>query len=487
MKVINGCLYIESKEDENIVPLLMGYRRARGSNLVRFEDNVVNRIVLGLQPLQLRPTPATQWDGLEDYQNEDVVRMIQLGNVLNRNKMGAGKTVETIVALKAQELSDIVIVAPKPTLLQWQQQTEKWWPQRAGHIKVRSIGTDITILNYEMLRSTAVMGKLRNHRHDAVVFDEVHKIKNRNTQRTTAAKLIPAGVHIGLTGTPILRKPDDLWSELHAVDPLYSGSSYWAFTDYFCNVVMGEHGQEIEGVTQDPNRLAILHKLRDLVTVYSEKGASTNKRVVDVLVEMTAPQKALYKRIKELTFAELPDNCTIPNGAVLATRLQQATSWPGLFEEANAGAKFEWIGEFCKDTDEQILILTKFANTALALYSYLVNDGTSCTLYTGRQSSRLQQENKERFLCKGCQVLIGTIDAAGTGVDGLQQVARLGIMMEQDWSPEINEQCEDRLNRRGQTEQVIWYYLKCDKTFDKHVATVNLKKADSIRACLEDE
>lgn len=486
MRVLNGCLYIEDVQDESVVSYLLGYRRSRGSSLVRFEDNIVNRIVLGLQPVQVNSVPDCQWNGLEDYQNLDVVKMIQLGNVLNRNRMGLGKTVETITALRAQDIHDAVIVAPKPVCQQWATQYGVWWPEMSGYITVGAIGPETSIINYEKLLQPATMRKLRNHRHQAVVFDEVHKLKNRKSQRTAAAELIPAGVHIGLTGTPILRHPDDLWSELHVIDPMYSGSSYWAFTQYFCHTVLGEHGRSIEGLTQDSARLAILQKLLDAVSISNNVEVAKGKRRVEVVLEMSKAQKTLYDRVKGLVLKELPENCTIANGAVLLTRLMQVTSWPEQFGCNHAGAKFEWIKEFCSNTEEQILILTKFAETAKALYQYLRASGTSCAIYTGQQTGESHRENKSLFISQKAQVLIGTIGAVGTGMDGLQ-VARLGIMLERDWSPEINEQCEDRLHRKGQEQQVTWYYLSCKGTADAKVDRVNLKKADDIRACLEGE
>ncbi len=58
------------------------------------------------------------------------------------------------------------------------------------------------------------------------------------------------------------------------------------------------------------------------------------------------------------------------------------------------------------------------------------------------------------------------------------------VFMDVDWSPEINAQAEDRLNRIGQKELVHCYYLECQGTVDKHVQKINLSKAEDIRKVL---
>lgn len=487
-------VYRESSDPPlfEIYQKLMGYSTSKDGVSFNAENNLVNRIVLGLAPMcwQGRETPqryVSLWNDvrLEKYQQNDVFKGAHLGNVLNLNRMGFGKTVEAVMTLRTLQVRSAVILAPKAVCAQWIEHFQKWWPEIAEDVKLHDLTGPIVVTNYEKLLQPANLNLLRNRRYDAVVFDEVHLLKNREAKRTIAAKQIPAKFHMGLTGTPILKQPDDLWSILHAIDWHYSGKSYWNFVRYFCNVVDGYFGREIQGVTKNSSRLAVLKKILELTSIRNDDIAvAFGKRSFEITLPMEKAQETLYKKIKKLTLDELPENCTIANGAVLALRLQQTTSWPGLFDMKEPGAKFRWIENFCQSTYEQVVILTKFAKTAYALRAFLATKKITSTLYVGSQKIRENDECKRKFINGSVQVLIGTIAAVGTGVDGLQ-CARLGIMMEKDWSPEINNQCEDRLHRRGQELPVMWYYLECEKSFDKHVGKINLSKAEAIRAVLE--
>lgn len=477
---------------KEIYPQLMGCRAVKGLLILMVENNLVNRIVLGLDPLgyQGREVPqevAETWNNcrLESYQQKDVYKGAHLGNFLNLNKMGFGKTVETVLTAMSWEVRSAVILAPKQVCPQWVEHFQEWWPSKVSEVGLHDMQAPIVVTNYEKLLKPRNMEALRDHRRDVVIFDEIHMLKNRNSKRTIYSKQIPARFHVGLSGTPILKQPDDLWSILNAIDWHYSGKSYWNFVKYFCNVVKGYFGQEIQGVTKNTWRLAILRKILDLVTIRNESvQIAKGKKRINVVVPMERSQGILYRKIKKVVLDELPENCTIANGAVLALRLQQTTSWPGLFEVKDQGAKFSWIETFCTGTDEQIVIFTRFAKTANALKAFLATKKVTSVVYTGKQTTKENDASKKKFIEGKVQVFIATIGAAGTGLDGLQ-CARLGIMIERDWSPEINEQCEDRLNRKGQTMPVMWYYLECEKTFDKHVGKVNLSKADAIRAVLE--
>jgi hypothetical protein len=69
---------------------------------------------------------------------------------------------------------------------------------------------------------------------------------------------------------------------------------------------------------------------------------------------------------------------------------------------------------------------------------------------------------------------------AGSGLDGLQHVCKVGVFGELDWSPGIHDQCEGRYHRDGQAEPAVSYFLVSDVGSDPVVADVlNLKEQGS--------
>ena len=480
----------------------LGWRIAKPSQPwdLTIEDNFVNRIILGMDLGLAQPTARNEAIirgdmRLSEYQIHDVNKMVTLRCCLNRNPMGLGKTVEAITSIRLMKAKSVLIVVPKIVAGQWRDQIKVWWPERSDDVfvygsseaKKRRVepGT-IVIINYEKLLNEANLNKLRTFSWDVLIADEAHKIKNPKSKRTTALKAVPAARRYALTGTPILNKPDDLWSILHFLSWRYSGISYWNFVNYFCDVEDGFWGRKVTGLTRIPSRLEVLKKLIDAVSVYNTLSVAQGKSIETVRLEMTSAQRKLYKDMKDLVLESLPENAQIANGAVLTIRVVQATSWPGLFlGPEEPGPKFEWIAAMCEDNpEEKFVVFSRFEQTARALGEFLQTRDIKSVQLTGKVKDADKEENKRQFVEGDARVLIGTIGAMGQGTDGLQYASHTAIFVDRDWSPEIMKQCEDRLNRRGQKYKVNIYVLECEKSFDQHVGRVNQHKADDIKEAL---
>lgn len=505
--IAKGYIHLTREPLENPINTtkFLGWKLARTTQSwdITIEDNFVNRIVLGLDlginsPTEHNAEYIRKDSRLADYQVTDINKMISLKSCLNRNPMGLGKTVEAITTAKLLCAKNVLIVVPLITAEQWRNQIKVWWPERAEDVfvygsredKKRAITQNsIVIVNYEKLINESTLNKFRQFSWHVLISDETHKIKNHKSKRTIALKSVPAVRRYALTGTPILNKPDDLWSILHFLDVRYSGKSYWNFVNYFCEVEDGIWGRKVVGLTKFPHRLEILRTLLDVVSVHNTLNVAQGKTVETVRLEMTAPQRKLYRDMKNLVLEELPENATIANGAVLTTRVTQVTSWPGLFLGVDEpGPKFEWIAAMCEDNpDEKFVVFSRFEQSARALGEFLETRGITSVQLTGKVKEFDRELNKQRFVKGDARVLIGTIAATGIGTDGLQFASHVGIFLDRDWSPEIMKQCEDRLNRRGQEYRVNIYILECSKSFDQHVGRINLHKANDIREALQND
>lgn len=473
--------------------LLLGWRQKKGDPWVVAENNIVNRIVLG-QPINLQMShhPIQNADGLMPFQVADLDKMLGLQHFLNANPMGLGKTVETIRFLQERKARNALIVCPKIIRYQWQNQLKKWAGFEAEIYERQSHIPDdgrMWVVNYDKLRNEKTRLKFRGFQWDYLILDEAHKIKGRNSAQTKAVKELPAAHRIALTGTPILRYVDDLWSILHFLDESYSGISYWTFRDYFCQMEHTAWGDTVTGLTTDPSKIAILQQLMDAVSIRNNaiEVAKGKSREV-VRLPMTKKQRELYRKEKDLLLQELPEDLTIANGAVLTLRLMQTTSWPGLWIPGEAGPKFEWILETCQNNPkEKFVVFSVFEKTISALVKYLNENGVTTCSITGKNTAEQNEMSKRFFIDRGIQVLAGTIGAMGQGYDDLQRVCRLMIFIDRDWSPEIMNQAEDRLHRMGQNNPVNIYYLECQGSFDQHVGRINRNKANDIREALNDE
>lgn len=198
------------------------------------------------------PAPIAQW--LRQYQVEGVAFMhemfvYQKGGVLG-DDMGLGKTIQVIAFLtaaygktgderdakrmrKMRRTGDTawyprtLIVCPGTLISNWMAEFERWgwWHIDAYHgpnkdlslHAARSGRLEILITTY----STYVNNKdsVNMVEWDCVIADECHKIKERTSETTKSMNEINSLCRIGLTGTAIQNRYEELWTLLNWTNP----------------------------------------------------------------------------------------------------------------------------------------------------------------------------------------------------------------------------------------------------------------------------
>ena len=502
----------DSTEEANYYTKHYGWRCRNLSLSV--EDTTMNRLILGLPYYKPKFIAQPAVDGLYDFQVEDVKRLSSMGNSLNANAMGTGKTIEALACIKTMNLKTGVIFTKKSCITQWCEAIKKWLPGATcfGYLNKQSqtlpklSDVDFIVTNYEKLVGNYIrVGRQRKpvlnafgeylcgRRHDILIADEAHMICSIDSARHILINKIPSRYRQGLTGTPIINKPDNLYGLLNWINPKLVGTSYWKFVDAFCRVDdTNPFGRKILGLTRYEENQEVLHKLLETCSVRHtlEEVVKDLPPIVEytVTLDMDAEQSKRYKAIKKLIIEELPDNLPIQNGLVQTIRLQQQASCPKILDsKAQWGPKFEFVSDFL-ETDEnmRLVVFSPYALQCEHLKKYLEEKNIECAIVTGKASSNIRAQMFSTFIKGKARVLIGTIGAIGTGVDGLQRVCKNIIFLDKSWSPEEMRQAVSRLYRIGQEHAVSSWYLECNRTIDKKVGRININKLKDIKSIFDD-
>lgn len=469
------------------------------------EDNIFNRVLLSLDTREiLRDISDFSLEinnKAREYQHRDIAQILTLKCALNRNKPGYGKTFESIEYCRLKDLKKILVICPKSVVTQWQDQFKDWWPKVEPYIAIWGEGPKraeriIYVTNYEQLafRSrkegrkkilvpTQIWQKCKQWTWDVIICDESHRIKSANAQTTLAVKQLPSIRRLALTGTPILSHPDDLWSQLNFLDPRLSGGSYWAFVEKFCEVEEDHFGKKPIGLTPSDSAKELLAKVLSLISVGGENHKVTKgKNIIPIELHMDVAQRNLYKDIVNLSLDRLEESgITVKNAMDQIIKQQQVTTNCCKFDRCKINPKFDWIRDWLEDNEgEQVVVYSKFAETVKSFKEYLQSKKISCAIFIGEMSAKERTCAREAFVQHRARVLIGTIGALGIGVDGLQKVCRNVIFLDRDWTPGLNEQAEDRVNRSGQEGMTNIWILNMQHSIDEHVESIQDKKAADI-------
>ena len=418
-------------------------------------------------------------DALKEYQRTMVGFGLTVKRFINSDDRGLGKTLEAISVAEASKSRKVLVVCPGYLKLGWSREAYKWAFESVyvarGERAVRektikeyfSSSSRYLVVNYEMIRPNKKSGgypELLEFPWDMVIFDEAHRLKGRSSQWTEGAKLFRNVERVQfLTGNPIANSPDDIWQLLNLIDPV-KFSSYWAFVEYYCNVVDSFFGKEIVGV--NTARLAQLqytlqpYLLRRLKQQVAPELPSKLYHTIEV--EMEGKQKTFYKRLEKQMIIELENGDLELVTALTAKhlRLQQAIANPALIggvdESVVESTCVDLLDDILEGADK-VIVGTWFVPAADRLQAKLEQ---KWKVFRVRAELKEAQRDAVVEAFKKCEekcVLVGTIRtmSEGLNIDECDHV----VFCDKSWTPLDNEQFEDRVHRINSTRVKNYYNI----------------------------
>ncbi|RAR02640.1 DNA repair and recombination protein RAD26 [Stemphylium lycopersici] len=210
------------------------------------------------------PAPIAQW--LRDYQVEGVrflhEKFVRQTGAILGDDMGLGKTIQVIAFLtaafgkagterdakcmrKIRRSGDdrwyprVLIICPGTLMQNWEDELSKWgwWEvyryhgssvaDRKGVLGAASKGMlEIMITTYTTYRNHE--SEINTIDWDCVIADECHQVKSKDAEITKAMNKINALCRIGLTGTAIQNKYEEIWNLLNWARPgAYGSAQEW--------------------------------------------------------------------------------------------------------------------------------------------------------------------------------------------------------------------------------------------------------------------
>jgi SNF2 family DNA or RNA helicase len=190
---------------------------------------------------------------LMPFQQEGVIFGVQHGGrVLIGDEMGLGKTLQALaLAWHFRAEWPLLIVTPSSVRGAWMDEMEKWFPSlsptdfnmvRSG-ADIGNFDAKITLITYNLLRQPMLHEKIEARKFKFIILDECHYIKSSKSQRTK--KLMPLLQQsqrlLLLSGTPALSRPEELYTQLQALQPGTFGS-FSAFAKRYCDAKQTRFG-----------------------------------------------------------------------------------------------------------------------------------------------------------------------------------------------------------------------------------------------------
>lgn len=448
-------------------------------------------------PLKEHQTESFQWK-LEAW-------AAGLPGILNADEQGLGKTLQAIAFLawmkenmsrvEARRAGPVLVVAPTSLLVNWEEEVDKHLTAPGLGNVIRLYGSALggkkrpgqqgvetetgnTLLDLRDIEEAIREGRghrywvlttyttLTNYQHSlakipfsTAVFDEIQAVKNPVSLRAKAAFAVNADFRIGLTGTPIENSTTDLWAIMEQLTPGRFGSLK-SFREKFGEPEEGNM-HELYYLMFEPQAglppVALRRLKEEVARDLPEKSRCLHPRL------MPEPQAAAYETARGKLAAG-----TRGGALKMLHHIRSVSVHPEASSPAEDGTYIAMSARLLaamdilrgvRDRGERALVFIEHVKMQHRFIELVKREFAlpRVDLINGSTPIPRRQEIVNRFQRhldrdEGFDLLVLGPKAAGTGLT--LTAATHVIHLSRWWNPAVEEQCNDRVHRIGQTRPV---------------------------------
>lgn len=417
------------------------------------------------------------------------------------DEMGLGKTHQVMGLLAAiqnhvMHTVRYLIICPTSVIYHWQDLLEKFLPDfkvllfygaKRSLDKLESY--NVVLTSYHLIRINRE--QLKQCFFEVVVLDEIQIAKNYRAKIYKALGFVTHQSHmrIGLSGTPIENKLEELRSLFDLVLPLYMPSESIFHKEFVIPI-------EKEGNSEKQKQLQRM--IHPFILRRSKKQVLKDlpEKVEEIIYcYLSEDQQRLYteainkyRNYIDQAFAKKQENYF--HIFALFNVLKQICDHPRLVDKDEASksqltsGKWEFFIEIINEarlSKRKIVVFSQYVEMLNLMASYLKKQKIGYCLLTGRTRNR--KLVLEKFQTDPTvEIFLGSLKAAGLGIT--LTAASIVIHYDRWWNPAVENQATDRVYRYGQNRGVHVLKLVTKNTIEEHIHNLIDKKKNLFEGVL---
>ena len=410
-------------------------------------------------------------------------------------EQGTGKSkviIDTAAHLYANDkITALIIIAPNGVHRNWlnneiPMHLPEWCPRQAIYYyagmnkkhksewdNVFSVESKLKIFAFNVeafvsKKAQDLINKIMNTNEILLVVDESSRIKRPGAKRTRFITKVGklAKYRRILTGTPVTKGPEDVYSQFKFLDPYILGyESFYSFRARYC-IMGGFEQKQIVGYEHVDELIKNVegHSYRILKKDCLDLPDKIYQRAY---VDLSAKQRNLYTAIRDEYMAEYQGQVIdAPEAITRLLRLQQITcGWfpgdePIPIDEENP--RISLLKDILSDIEGKVIIWARFRADLRAIEAALGSLGVS---YHGGVSNDARTRAVEAFQKDPkIRYFIGQPQSGGMGLT--LTAATYAIYYSNSFDLETRLQSEDRCHRIGTKSNVTYIDIEAVKTVD---------------------
>jgi superfamily II DNA or RNA helicase len=468
------------------------------SAAVKIELSAYQEKIESFKNIQRIEVPAALKGTLRNYQKEGLnwlnfLDEFGFGGCL-ADDMGLGKTITVIAFILSQRnkghQNTNLIVVPTTLIFNWQTEVSKFAPDLKVHT-IHGAGRSKNLedfSDYEIILTSYGtllydVAWLKKYCFNYIFLDESQTIKNPESLRYRAARLLQSRNKIAITGTPVENNTFDLYGQLSFACPGLLGSKQF-FKDHYAI--------PIDKFKDNTRAIALKAKVSPFILRRTKNEVVEelpDKTEMIIYCEMGAAQKNAYDACKNEYIKVLKneeEEHTAKHTLHMLkglTQLRQICNSPSLLkQDLLHGATSSKIDTLMEEIDShspqhKILVFSQFVSMLDLIKKELEAKSIPFEYLTGKTGNR-EKRVKNFQENEGIRVFLISLKAGGTGLNLTQ--ADYVYIVDPWWNPAVENQAIDRCYRIGQKKNVIAVRLICPDTIEEKIMKLQETKKELV-------
>jgi SNF2 family DNA or RNA helicase len=450
--------------------------------------------LLNLQQVTDISTPKQLKATLRPYQKEGLkwlsfLEENGLGGCL-ADDMGLGKTLQVIAFIAylktiKKEKSSHLVVVPTSLIFNWESEIKRFYPslKLLNYTGLSREEKQVSFQKSDVILTTygTVLNDIQTLKETVfgyVILDESQAIKNPNSKRYKAVRMLQSKNKLALTGTPIENNIFDLYAQMNFLNPGLLGTISHFKTE-FADAIDKAKNEEASQLLSKMIHPFLLRRTKEQVATELPEKSETI-----LYCEMGIEQRKVYDLFKE-KYRDYLLNKIKEEGAAKSqiyvleglTKLRQICNSPELLNEeedyGKSSVKLDVLIDDIqtKTSNHKILVFSQFTSMLQLIRDRLDNENIAYEYLDGKTQKR--EEKVKNFQSdETLRVFLISLKAGGVGLN--LTAADYVYLVDPWWNPAVESQAIDRSYRIGQTKHVIAYKMICKDTIEEKI--VDLQK-----------
>ncbi len=404
------------------------------------------------------------------------------------DEMGLGKTHQAMGLLQAsancQEAkgSKFLIVCPTSVIYHWEAQLRRFLPgipllvfygaKRSLTQFAKQEG--ILLTSYGLLRTE--QKKIGEQKFEIAIFDELQVAKNAASKTHRSLKLVNASMRVGLSGTPIENRLEELKALFDVVLPHFLPKTE-AFREEFVYPIEKYKDEMARQKLQKMIHPFLLRRRKQEVL------KELPEKVEEIAYcSLSDEQKKLYVEAVASSKRRLMDEVSQTESSVsvihifaLLTKLKRICDHPSLitreapsFDTLQSG-KWELFIQLlaeARESGQKVVVFSQYLEMLDIIETYLTQNGIGFSAVRGSTQNRREQIQKFQE-DPSIEVFVASLQAVGVGID--LTAASVVIHYDRWWNPAKENQATDRVHRIGQSRGVQVFKMITKGTIEERI------------------